>query len=103
VPLCADDVETAGIEGALFQVHDLGANFRLLACPLLFGSRLIDLLAYAHLDVAAKLNVRAATAMLVAIVMAPGTPPRDDDASCSWKRALRIAKVRDGLPARAAA
>ena len=36
-------------------------------------------------------------AMLVAMVIAPGTPASATmNASCSWKRAFRIAKVLDG-------
>jgi hypothetical protein len=41
--------------------------------------------------------------MLVAIVIAPGTPAwATMKASCSWKRAFRTAKWRTVVPSRAA-
>ena len=60
VPLGADDVEAAGVDRLLLEIGDLGADLRLLALALLRRGGRIDLLANAHLDVAAELDVGAA-------------------------------------------
>src|SRR6185312_16654925 len=60
VPLGADDVEPAGVDRLLFELGHFGAGFSLPRGPFLQRGVRIDLLADAHLDVAAELDVGAA-------------------------------------------
>ena len=61
VPLRADDIEPAGVDRLLFESRDLGADRRLLRLARLRRRSRVDLLLDPHLDIAAELNVGAAT------------------------------------------
>ena len=61
VPLGPDDVEPAGVDRLLFESRDLGADRGLLRLSRLLRRSRVDFLLDPHLDIAAELNVGAAT------------------------------------------
>ena len=104
VALGADHVEAAGGERLLLELGDLGADLGDLAArapspsgrsPSSWRMRM-SALPPSWMSVPRP-------AMLVAMVIAPGTPAwATMKASCSWKRAFSTAKILAGLPSRAA-